>query len=356
MSSQNRVFCFQGQRNRIVAACACLGIALLVTGCARFTYDETPTAVPYIAPSPTAIPVPTATPLPAPTPTPIPAGPTMLRLEPSTVSLTVGETALVEVWLDNAEQLDSIELHIGFEPGYVQIEDADPDAEGVQISAGVMPVPAQVLQNEVNNDAGLIVYHVTKAPESLGSRSGTVASFTVRALADGGSPLRFNVVNLLDAEGQPLSVPAQIDGLVIISAGNGTPEPAGGATPTPVPPAAATPAADTPVPVTPSTATGIYYTVQRGENLYRIALRYGTTVDAIVAANDLPDRSAVQAGQTLLIPVSPSTGSVTYVVQPGDTVYSIARRFSTTVETLAALNGIDSSYAIKVGQTLIIVP
>jgi len=353
MSSRDRAPRFQNlasQKGRAIATCACLGIALLVAGCARFTYNETPSAVPYIAPSPTSSSPANDTVIPtlAPTPTLIPEGPRILRMNPSVVALAVGETALVEVWLDNAEQLHSIELHVSFDPGYVLVEDADLDAEGVQIGAGVMPVPAQVTQNEVDNDAGLVVYHVAKDPAGLGSRSGTVASFTVRAVAEGGSPLRFNVANLLDAEGQPLAAD-QINGLVIIGAGDGAPTPAAEAPPTQTP-------APSPVPASPATTTGIYYTVQPGENLFRIALRYGTTVDAIVAANDLPDRGAVQAGQTLLIPVSPSAGTTTYVVQPGDTVYSIARRFGMTVEALVALNGIDPSYAIKVGQTLVIVP
>ncbi len=350
------------KRPGCTVACMWLGMALLAAGCARFTYDPTPTAAPYVAPPPTAT-LATAAPPPAPssTPTPLPEGPTILRVGPSVVNVNVGETRPVEVWLDNAEELHSIELHISFDPGYVRVEDADPDTAGEQISAGVMPVPAQVLQNEVDNDAGLITYHVAKDAESLGSRSGTVASFTVRGVAEGGSPLRFNVAMLLDSEGQPLEVQNQVDGIVTVGVGDDDDTPGPTSEPTPTPTSVAeTPASSTPtpspVPAGPSTANGVYYTVQPGENLFRIALRYGTTVNAIVAANDLPDQDAVQAGQTLLIPVSPSAGRTTYVVQPGDTVYSIARRFGTTVETLVALNGLDSSYSIKSGQTLIIAP
>jgi LysM repeat protein len=291
-------------------------------------------------------------------------------MDPSVVDINVGETHLVQVWLDNAENLHAIECHISFEPGYVHIEDSNPDVEGGQIGEGVMPVPMQVIRNEAINDAGLIVYHVAQAPDTPAHGSGMVASFTVRALAEGGSPLKFTIVKLQDPTGQPLPESRQIDGLVIIGAGEGAPPPtveAATATQTALPetPAAGTPAAETPAtatptpfstPSTPSSTGGIYHTVQRGENLYRIGLHYGTTVDAIVAANGLSDENAVQAGQTLLIPVTPPAGTVAYVVQPGDTLYSIAHRFDKTVESLAALNGIDSSYTIAVGQTLIIVP
>ena len=176
--------------------------------------------------------------------------------------------------------------------------------------------------------------------------------------------LRFNVANLRDPEGEPLPPLEPIDGLVAIGAGDAASAPTTEAAPAEAPPAttpsASTPAAATetppPVPTSPPSAGGIYHTVQRGENLYRISLRYGTTVNAIVAANNLPDSNSVKAGQVLLIPVASSAGAASYVVQPGDTLYSIARRFGKTVETLAALNGLAPPYTIKVGQTLVIAP
>jgi LysM repeat protein len=288
----------------------------------------------------------------------------MLRTEPSVVNLAVGEARLVQVLLDNVEQLHTIELHISFEPGYVNVEDANPDVDGVQIGAGTIPVPAQVIQNEANNSTGLIIYYVAQEPASSTSGSGVVASFTVRALAEGGSPLRFNVVNLRDPAGEPLPPLEPIDGLVTIGAGDAASAPTTEAAPAESPPTAA-PSASTPVaatappppaPTSPPSAGGIYHTVQRGENLYRIALRYGTTVNAIVAANNLTNPNAVKAGQVLLIPVAAPAGATSYVVQPGDTLYSIARRFGKSYQTLAAQNGITPPYTIKVGQTLVIAP
>jgi LysM repeat protein len=183
-----------------------------------------------------------------------------------------------------------------------------------------------------------------------------VASFMARGVAEGGSPLRFSVVNLRDAEGQPLPAPEQVAGMVVVGAGVAEP----GSTATA--PAAAVPAAPAlaPVPTSPASTARTYHTVQPGENLFRIALRYGMTVDVIVAANNLANPNAVQVGQKLLIPagspaVSPA-GQATYVVQPGDTLYSIARRHGTTVEALAALNQIGPPYAISVGQVLVVGP
>jgi LysM repeat protein len=330
---------------------ALLVLALLMAGCVRFTYDETSTPALYVAPLPTSTPTLAGTLLPVgtqPSPsseaTPTAAlavqGPAVLRINPPVVNLAVGETCLVQVWLDNVEGLQSIELQIGFDPRYVRIEDADPEAEGVQVGAGIIPMPTDVVQNEVDDDAGLISYHAAQAPGNPVSGSGMVASMTARALADGGSPLSLGVAHLRGSEGQLLPAPRLVDGLVVVGTGEGLPEPS--------------PMPTYPVSTSPAPTADVYHTVQAGENLFRIALRYGTSVDAIVAANNLSDPHSISAGQRLRIPASSTAGAQTYVVQAGDTLFSIASRFGTTVEALAALNGLAPPYALAVGQELTI--
>ncbi len=103
----------------------------------------------------------------------------------------------------------------------------------------------------------------------------------------------------------------------------------------------------------------IVHVVQRGENLFRISLRYGVSMDAIAAANGIVNPHHIYAGQRLIIPVgstlspvppSPSTG--TYVVQPGDTLFRIALRHSVSLWDLARANGIQNPALIYVGQVL----
>jgi LysM repeat protein len=105
----------------------------------------------------------------------------------------------------------------------------------------------------------------------------------------------------------------------------------------------------------------IIHVVQPGENLFRIARRYGTTVDAIVAANGLTNAQTIYVGQQIVIPRSPgisatlghpTTTGGTYVVRRGDTLSQIARRFGTTTATLARLNGIANPSFIYTGQVL----
>jgi LysM repeat protein len=103
--------------------------------------------------------------------------------------------------------------------------------------------------------------------------------------------------------------------------------------------------------------------VQLGENLLRIAARYGTTVDAIVAANNLVDADQIQEGQRLIIPDSTSgtpflgaaaTTGGSDVVQPGDALLYIALRYGLRLSELRQANGLFGSHLIYAGQVLVI--
>src|SRR5688572_769600 len=78
---------------------------------------------------------------------------------------------------------------------------------------------------------------------------------------------------------------------------------------------------------------GIVYTVQAGDNLTVIARRYGTRVEALVAANHLPDASLIFVGQRLRIPVLPIRANTT--VAPSDRKgLAMATHFPEDLETL----------------------
>lgn len=93
------------------------------------------------------------------------------------------------------------------------------------------------------------------------------------------------------------------------------------------------------------------YTVKKGDSLYKIANQYNTTVYAIKSANNLTTNT-LQIGQTLKIPTSTTT-EATYTVQKGDSLYSIAKKYNTTVDRLKELNNL-SSNLLSIGQILII--
>ncbi len=110
----------------------------------------------------------------------------------------------------------------------------------------------------------------------------------------------------------------------------------------------------TPIPAgTPTPPSGqTTHVVQQGDTLYSIARRYGTTVEAIKTANGLTS-DAISVGQRLIIPAGspPSSEYIIHVVQAGDTLYSLSRRYDTTVQAIMAANGLTST-RIVVGQQL----
>ncbi|MCS6870352.1 MAG: LysM peptidoglycan-binding domain-containing protein [Anaerolineae bacterium] len=111
-----------------------------------------------------------------------------------------------------------------------------------------------------------------------------------------------------------------------------------------------------------SAQDGTTYIVQPGDTLFRIALRHGVSVDAIVAANNLSNRSVVYAGQVLIIPstsaaaqsATPVVSSSVHIVARGETLNMIARRYGVTLSALLAANNIPNPNRLLVGQRLII--
>ena len=139
--------------------------------------------------------------------------------------------------------------------------------------------------------------------------------------------------------------------------------------------------------------SGDTYTVESGDSLYAIAEKLGTTVDELMALNDLTSND-LSVGQVLRIPggesradasptpeeeratptreatespeetetpaarATPREGQTEYVVQSGDNANDIALRFGITVEELAAANNttVDNLRSLEVGQVLIIPP
>jgi LysM repeat protein len=141
----------------------------------------------------------------------------------------------------------------------------------------------------------------------------------------------------------------------------GTPTPLATETNTPIPGLPVTPTL-TPRPGGPCT-----YVVVAGDNLFRISLRYGVTINDIAAANGISNPSLIIVGQTLTIPgctggtnpvtpSAPGTGSCanTYTTQQGDTLFQISLQFGVPVNSIAAANGISNINLIFINQQLCI--
>ncbi len=99
----------------------------------------------------------------------------------------------------------------------------------------------------------------------------------------------------------------------------------------------------------PDNESNLTYIVKKGDNLYSIANKYNTSVDNIKKINNLKTNN-LSIGQVLKIPISSSTNNI-YVVQKGDSLYSIARKFNTTVDNIKRKNNL-SSNILMIGQRL----
>jgi len=90
------------------------------------------------------------------------------------------------------------------------------------------------------------------------------------------------------------------------------------------------------------------HVVQRGQTLSQIAQMYGSAVVDITEANQLPNPNNLVVGQAIVIPI---IGSF-YFVQPGDSLWSISRRFRTTPQELARINALSMNQILPVGFRL----
>ncbi len=336
----------------------------------------------------------------------VPAGVTVVGVDPAWQRIGPEGTTEVAIRIENVTRLYGVEVHLTFDPNYLEIQDADPDKPGVQLQTGAFPAPDFVVQNQADNVQGTIDYAISQlAPREPVDGGGVLATITVKTKGEGSSWLAFTGAKLANTDGQ--QIPAEtLDSEVVVAVGalsvqptataaepEITPTVEGPPTETPVviamplptqvptavpsptePPPSATaeptvPPSPTPVPLAP-TATplppvvteGCYYVVRRGDTLFSIARRFGTTIGAIAQTNGLSNPRYIRAGQRLIIPgayptCAPSSsvpGATVYIVRPGDTLYSIARRYHTTVAAIAWINGIANPGRIWVGQRLVI--
>ena len=121
-----------------------------------------------------------------------------------------------------------------------------------------------------------------------------------------------------------------------------------------------------------SAAGGTVVQVARGDTLEALSAKYGVPGGEIARANDIRGPSELNPGKIIVIPVRvaastaapgpaapirqvaarvPASGTI-HVVEPGETLYSIARQNGTTADAIMAMNGLSSSSGIRVGQRL----
>ncbi|PWH20953.1 MAG: hypothetical protein DDG58_00125 [Ardenticatenia bacterium] len=106
----------------------------------------------------------------------------------------------------------------------------------------------------------------------------------------------------------------------------------------------------------PGEQEGVYHVVAAGETLAAIAARYGVTISEIMLANGIRNANLIYAGQRLLIPTPGGPASVPkeHIVNPGESLTSIAALYGISVAQLAAANGLGTNDFVFAGQVLVI--
>lgn len=204
--------------------------------------------------------------------------------------------------------------------------------------------PGAVLRIEREPPRPAYATHRVRSGDTLGAlarRYGT----SVRAIQGANNMGRRTVISI----GQRLRMPSGRAAAAAVAAADraapAAPEPRAQRQPAPAARAAAASRAAT------------THRVQRGDNLSKIANRYGTTVGALQSANNMGRRTVVRIGQQLRVPGSGSGGGqsaapTTHRVQRGDTLGKIASRYGTTVRAIQAANDLGRRTVINIGQRL----
>ncbi|MFZ2780930.1 MAG: LysM peptidoglycan-binding domain-containing protein [Rectinemataceae bacterium] len=101
------------------------------------------------------------------------------------------------------------------------------------------------------------------------------------------------------------------------------------------------------LPLALEAAEPITHVLQKGETLYAISKKYEVPYEALASANSITDPTKVKIGTVLVIP------SV-HLVTKGETLYGIAREYGTTVSALLSSNKLSSGYVLKIGDILVV--
>ncbi len=342
-------------------------------------------------------------------------GGTVVKVTPPSSSITVGQSMDVSITIENVTGLFGYECLVTFDPNVLEVVDANPDKDGIQVKTGDFLSPDFEAVNVVNN--GSINYALTQVlPHEPVNGNGTLFTITFKGKANGNSAISLNSVLLADKNSSGISSTSQNGSIVVSGApvdptdtppptftpppDTPTPTPAEptptptGPTPTPTPYVPPTPT-PTPTPYVPPTATpyvpgpGVncgqiqgYHVVKAGETLYAIGRAYTTRPQAIAVCNNLLNPNNIHRGNRLAIPVAPwvpvppgptairqfpaggqpgqptpppTTGCrYTHVVQPGETLSLISWRYGVSVWSIARANNIYNLNIIYAGRALCI--
>ncbi|UTC68371.1 MULTISPECIES: M23 family metallopeptidase [unclassified Treponema] len=104
-------------------------------------------------------------------------------------------------------------------------------------------------------------------------------------------------------------------------------------------------------------AEDLIHVIEKGDTLYALSKKYNIPVASILKKNNLSDPSKIKIGQKIIIPVEKpgknnSEDYISHVIQKGDTLYALAKKFGVSFSDILKLNGITQKSPLKVGKIL----
>jgi hypothetical protein len=128
-------------------------------------------------------------------------------LDPPSLGLAPGDVKTVDIRVENVTGLAGAEVHLTFDPALLEVVDAEPSVDGVQIAHGDFLSPDFVVQNTADETAGTVDYAIAcMALDKAASGDGVLAQITFRGVATGKSTIAIQGVLLADKDGQPIEV------------------------------------------------------------------------------------------------------------------------------------------------------
>lgn len=135
---------------------------------------------------------------------------TVVKIVPQTLKLRVGERAIVDLQIEQVAELFGAEVHLSFDPEVLEVIDADPAEDGIQIEPGTMPAPDFVVQNAADNQMGTVDYALTQLkPSEPRSGNGLLARVTFRGKRAASSQILLDQFVLADIEGTAIEATPQ---------------------------------------------------------------------------------------------------------------------------------------------------
>ena len=143
----------------------------------------------------------------------------VVRSEPAVLEISPGQVVTLTIVLADAQDVYGIDVRATFDPQRVEVVDADPAKDGIQLTPGTFPQPDFVARNIADNAAGTLRYALTQVnPTAPASGAGVVFTVSLRGKTPGDTTLAFGPVEMADRRGQALPVTAEPGTIKVIAA------------------------------------------------------------------------------------------------------------------------------------------